>query len=371
MTRVVLTVDGLGALLDAMASDGYALYAPVVRDGAVTVGRVRSLTDLPRGVTDVQAPGHYRLERTDDGAFFAHAATATSWKSLLFPARRALWRVDDGGTPTAAAPDDTRRALVGVRSCDLHALATHDTVLGGRAFVDPDYVARRANTFVVAVTCGHPAATCFCASMGTGPAPDTGYDIALAELTDDAGHRFVADAGTAAGAAMLARVPSRPAAGGDDDAVARVVTGAVAAMGRAVDTDGIRDLLHDNPEHPRWDEVADRCLGCTNCTLVCPTCFCVTTEEVADLTEPVGRDRVWDSCFNAEHSHLHGGPVRRTTRTRYRQWLTHKFGSWIDQFGTSGCVGCGRCITWCPAGIDVTEELAAIRATPGRPEDTP
>jgi ferredoxin len=246
----------------------------------------------------------------------------------------------------------------------------HDRVLADRAFPDADYVARRARTFVVAVTCGRPAETCFCTSMDTGPAPGAGYDLALTELLDDDGHRFVVEAGSDAGESVMGRLPTRPISGRDEDARAAVVEGAIAAMRRSVDTSGIRDLLYDNAEHPRWDDVAARCLSCTNCTLVCPTCFCVTTEDVYDLTAPVGRDRVWDSCFNAGHSYLHGGPVRRSTRTRYRQWLTHKFGSWIDQFGTSGCVGCGRCITWCPAGIDVTEELAAIRASATASEDT-
>lgn len=131
---------------------------------------------------------------------------------------------------------------------------------------------------------------------------------------------------------------------------------------RTLDTDGIRDLLFDNLDHPRWDEVASRCLACTNCTLVCPTCFCSTVEDTTDLTGGVAeRWQTWDSCFTMDFSYIHGGSVRKTHRARYRQWLTHKLASWIDQFGTSGCVGCGRCITWCPVGIDLTEEVRALR----------
>jgi sulfhydrogenase subunit beta (sulfur reductase) len=117
----------------------------------------------------------------------------------------------------------------------------------------------------------------------------------------------------------------------------------------------------NNLTHPRWDDVAKRCLSCTNCTMVCPTCFCSTVNEVNDLAgEKTTRERVWESCFNEEHSHTAGGAVHPTTKSRYRQWLTHKLATWIDQFGTSGCVGCGRCITWCPVGIDITEEVAAM-----------
>jgi ferredoxin len=133
---------------------------------------------------------------------------------------------------------------------------------------------------------------------------------------------------------------------------------------RSLDTEGIRDLLFSNLEHPRWDEVASRCLSCTNCTLVCPTCFCSSVTEVADLSgDRVDRERQWASCFTLDHARIHGGSVRSTTASRYRQWLTHKLAGWIDQFGSSGCTGCGRCITWCPVGIDLTEEVAAIRAT--------
>jgi ferredoxin len=134
---------------------------------------------------------------------------------------------------------------------------------------------------------------------------------------------------------------------------------------RSLDTEGIRDLLLGNLEHARWDEVASRCLSCTNCTLVCPTCFCASVTEVADLSgDHVDRERQWASCFTLDHAKIHGHAVRSSTASRYRQRLTHKLAGWIDQFGTSGCTGCGRCITWCPVGIDITEEVAAIRATP-------
>ncbi len=137
-----------------------------------------------------------------------------------------------------------------------------------------------------------------------------------------------------------------------------------AQMGRTLDVTDIRDLLYRNSEHPRWDEVADRCLTCGNCTMVCPTCFCASVDDVTDLAgEEASRERRWESCFTLEHSYVHGGSVRRSGKARYRQWMTHKLASWIDQFGTSGCVGCGRCITWCPVAIDITEEAAAIRAT--------
>jgi ferredoxin len=136
-------------------------------------------------------------------------------------------------------------------------------------------------------------------------------------------------------------------------------------MGRSLDTADLPGLLARNLEHPRWEEVAKRCLSCGNCTLVCPTCFCSDVSDVSDVSGTVERQRRWASCFDLDHSYLHGGPVRLTTASRYRQWLTHKLSTWWDQFDESGCVGCGRCLTWCPVGIDLTEEAAAIRAADG------
>jgi sulfhydrogenase subunit beta (sulfur reductase) len=353
--------SGLQGMFDVLLARGYGLIGPTLRDGAVVLSSIGSVADLPAGVKDEQAAGHYRLKSSGEGALFGFAATGTSWKPHLYPARRTLWELGEDGAAEQPDVDETKRAFIGVRSCDLHAIRVLDDVLAKRAYTDPDYASRRSATFIVAVTCGHPGGTCFCVSMGTGPRPDAGFDVALTEILDADGHRFVAEAGSPAGADVLAALPTRPATAVDEDGATAVAVTAAAAMGRTVDTNGIRNLLYDNPEHPRWDDVASRCLSCTNCTLVCPTCFCVTTRDVVDVSGEVRRDREWDSCFDPDHSQLHGGPVRDSTRTRYRQWLTHKFASWIDQFGSSGCVGCGRCITWCPAAIDVTEELAALR----------
>jgi ferredoxin len=233
------------------------------------------------------------------------------------------------------------------------------------AVVDPLYAARRRAAFTVAVNCGVAGGTCFCVSMQTGPRVTQWFDLALTELIEGE-HRFVVEVGSERGAALVARLGAAEASDADGQRADAIVAATAASMGRTVETGGIKDLLYRNLEHPRWDEVARRCLGCTNCTLVCPTCFCSSVEDVTDLSGDTAEHwRRWDSCFTLQHSYLHGGSVRTSTRSRYRQWLVHKVASWIDQFGTSGCVGCGRCITWCPVGIDITEELGAIRATDG------
>jgi ferredoxin len=331
----------------------------------VVLAELSDVADLPRGVGDEQSPGRYRLRDRGDDALFGFAAPAQSGKSVLFPADALLWRarrdaaggytVDD---PESEAPQPV--ALVGLRGCDLAAIGVHDTVLTGRPHVDAHYTARRTSAFLVAVTCGTPAGTCFCASMGTGPRPGPGADLTLTELADP--HRFLVEAGSPAGESVLDELPTHPATDADHAAADALVRTAVAAMGRQLRTDNLPDLLYAAAESPVWADVATRCLACTNCTLVCPTCFCTDVADVSDLTGDVDeRHRVWDSCFSQEYSRLHSGAVRTSTAARYRQWLTHKLGSWWDQFGTSGCVGCGRCITWCPVGIDLTAEVDALR----------
>jgi sulfhydrogenase subunit beta (sulfur reductase) len=369
-STAVLEPEALGALVDALRGRGYRVVGPTVRDGAIVLAELEGAEELPWGWGDEQSPGRYRLTRREDGAAFSWAVGPSSPKRELLPPRVRLWQARRGEDGAFGAdeepPPGAPTAFLGVRPCELAAIGIQDRVLLGGAYTDRDYAARRADVFLVAVECGHPSSSCFCADRGTGPGVDEGFDLALTELLDG-GHRFLARAGSAAGAEVLAALPSRPAAEADGAARGGVVDRAAAELRGRFGRDGVHDLLLGNLEHPRWDDVAERCLGCTSCTLVCPTCFCTSVEDVSDLTgEEAARERVWDSCFSLRYAELHGGNTRPSRRARYRQWLTHKLATWEDQFGTLGCVGCGRCITWCPVGIDIREEVRAIR---GEEED--
>jgi len=362
--------DGLDELLAALGRRGFELIGPTVRDGAIVYDEIATIDDLPAGWTDEQDGGSYRLRQRDDGALFGYAVGPQSWKRFLHPPELKLWRArrgEDGALEVSEEADEAPAyAFIGVRSCELHAIAIQDRVMMEGEYPDPFYRARREGAFIVAVNCTVAGGTCFCVSMETGPRAESGFDLALTEVLEDGRHYFVCEAGSERGAELLAELPRAEAGPAELGAAEAGVARAVAGQGRAMETAGIKELLYDNYEHPRWDEVSERCLTCGNCTMVCPTCFCTTVEDGSDLSGATAeRTRKWDSCFTMDFSYIHGGSVRATPRSRYRQWMTHKLATWIDQFGSSGCVGCGRCITWCPVAIDITEEVAAIRATDG------
>jgi ferredoxin len=361
----LIDLDGLGALYRALVADGYHVIGPAVQDGAIVLRELASAAELPFGWGVELEPGGYRLRRRDDDAAFGHAAGPQSWKRFLHPPRERLWSADRtaaGFEVTEDQAEPPRYAFLGVRPCDLRAIEIQGRVLGQPG---SRYAQRRAGAFVIAVNCTEPGETCFCTSMSAGPGAGSEpgrYDLALTELTGDGGHRFLVDVGSARGAAVLDRVPSQAA---DDAAVQGARTAVESAadhMGRDMDAGGLRELMAGSHGAARWDDVAARCLTCGNCTLACPTCFCTSVEDSTDLTgDHAERWERWDSCFDLDFSHLHGGSVRTSPKSRYRQWLTHKLGTWHDQFGSSGCVGCGRCIVWCPVGIDLTEEVKALR----------
>ena len=367
--QAVLEFEHFQQLLAILNGRGYQVVGPTVRDSAIVYDTLTSVADLPVGYTDEQDAGTYRLKKRADEALFGYAVGPHSWKKLLHPPVLRLWQARREGNGFQVIPENQevpRLAFIGVRSCELHAIAIQDRVFTRPGYSDPTYQSRRNNLFIVAVNCAQAGGTCFCTSMHTGPKATDGFDLALTEVLETNRHYFVVEVGTELGAEILHEIPHVEASKHDIQLAQDIVASTAEHMGRSMDTTGIKDLLYSNLEHPRWENVASRCLTCTNCTMVCPTCFCTTVEDVTDLAgDHAERWRKWDSCFTMDFSYIFGGSIRSSTKSRYRQWMTHKLASWIDQFGTSGCVGCGRCITWCPVGIDITEEVRAIRESDG------
>lgn len=359
----VIDAAGLSALIDELRRRGLLVVGPVLRGQAIVLDELETGDDLPRGWGVDAAPGSYRLRRRDDAAAFGHSAGPQSWKQFLHPQRQRVWAGSRDGSSPAGDEVTPRYAFFGVRGCDLAAIGTLDRVLIGGEHPDGTYARRRTGAFLVAVNCTEPGGLCFCSSMGTGPGCAPGRaDLLLTERVDGpAAVSYLVETGTAEGAEVMAAVPGRAAHTAERAAAADAVAAAGTRMGRAMPDGDLRGLLIESRDSPHWADVASRCLTCGNCTMVCPTCFCTSTSDVTDLTgEHAERWSEWASCFELDFTFIHDGPVRQSGPSRYRHWLTHKLSSWHDQFGSSGCVGCGRCIAWCPTGIDITEEMATL-----------
>ena len=363
--------DQLQTLVEALRDSGHTVIGPRIDQEAIIYDEIDSAEELPRGWHDQQTPGKYRLSQTERDTYFSYVVGPQSWKKYLFPPRLTVAtadRTDDGWRFSTGEKELPKYAFLGVRACDLAAIAIQDRVFLEGPHVDPAYKRRREGLFVVAVNCTTAASTCFCTSMNTGPKCDAGFDLSLTEVEDG----FVVDIGTERGAELADKIGCTDATDAQCQSAMTRQQRAVDQITRQMDTSDLRNLLLGNLDHPQWDDVARRCLSCTNCTMVCPTCFCSSVSEVSDLDgDHVDRVRQWDSCFNIDFSYMAGGSAHNETRSRYRQWLTHKLASWHDQFDSSGCVGCGRCITWCPVGIEMTEEVAVIRSQPTNKRSLP
>ena len=350
MVRVI-EPGGLGRLVDALIEDGRTVIAPTLRDGSITLDEITSAAELPVGWGAELAPGRYRLVPDPENRIFAAPVGPASVKRWRRPPTAEVWTGRrgeggfSGGPPERSAP---RLAYVGLRGCDLAARTLYDRAVG----------ASGSDDFIVGVECTQPGATCFCVSMGTGPGIAGGADLVVTEIVTPM-HALVTRAFTKRGAELLERLGGRDPTVAEEDAAWSQVAEAARAMGNGMDPDQVAAALRI-PSAEGWDDVAARCLACGNCTMVCPTCFCTST---VDHTSPDGseatRVRLWDVCFTPGFSEVHGRPARASTASRYRQWITHKLSWWWDQYGASGCVGCGRCIVWCPVGIDIRKEAAA------------
>ncbi len=362
---VILERSDFSKLFKLLKEQGYQIIGPTVQNEAIVYDELDSPEDLPVGVLDEQSGGHYSLKQTRESHLFSYVVGPTSWKRFLHLAELTLWTAKKDGDKLHIQAENSkapRYAFLGVRACELAAIDIQDRVFLQGEYIDPHYQKRRSNIFTIAVNCTRPGGACFCSSMNTGPKAKQGFDLSLTEVYRKSQHYFVLESGSKKGEALLAAL-NAPAAEETQIAEAdRALEKSAEKMGKEMPVEGLKEVLERHFEHPYWEEIAKRCLNCANCTMVCPTCFCTTVEDVTDLTGDVAsRVRRWDSCFTVDFSYIHGGSIRASGMSRYRQWMTHKLARWQDQFDVNGCVGCGRCITWCPVGIDITEEAAAFR----------
>lgn len=367
-----MRVGQLDLLWQVLEGQGYEVIGPTLRDGAIIFDRLQTPEELPKGWHDEQSPGQYRLRAGSEESYFGFSSSPQSWKSYLFPPKERLFsatKVDGRLVLSPSQEPAPQRAFLGVRACDLAAIRLQDKIFLEGSFVDAGYQERRRASLLIGVQCSSASATCFCASAGTGPALAPGFDLLLSEhfspqASAESGkeHFFLIQSGSTKGHAILSLLKDRcqltEATQMEAEFPAEQAQKVAEQQVRRIDLRASADILKNAFDHANWETVAEKCLNCANCTMVCPSCFCSTVEDTSDLSgDHAERWRRWDSCFTLDHSHIHGGSVRVSTKSRYRQWLTHKISTWWEQFDSSGCVGCGRCITWCPVGIDLTEVI--------------
>ncbi len=351
--------EDLQLLLELLKQRGFEILGPRAADGMISFAPLSSADQLPWGVEDEQEAGRYRLADGPANRAFFWTSAAQSIKPLAFPAAEGLWQVrfSDDGRPrfSETLPAPKPIAIIGVRACDLAALELLDRHFYDKG--DPWYRARRDALCTVAVNCARSAATCFCRSTGDGPSVNSRHDLLLDEIEDG----FVIQAGSPLGEALIADCDWQPASA-EHLADAKVQTEAAAStQTRSLPEVDLESMLGNRANVAAWQKIGEQCLACGNCTAVCPSCFCHRhTEEPALDAASSSHGREWDSCFSNDHSLMHGQPHRREISHRYRQWLSHKLGGWHSQYGRSGCTGCGRCITWCPVGIDLTRSVSAV-----------
>ncbi len=360
-STIVITKVAFNAILSRLREKGYETIGPRVKNDTLIYAPIEGVDDLPRGYITEQDAAHFRLTYTGHSRYFDAIPGAQSWKQYLFPPKSEIFALRKANNRWETSTPETKApayAFIGVRPCELAAIQIQDKAFLRSDFNDPIYRARRERVFILSVNCMYPAGTCFCVSMGTGPRAKDGFDLSLTELEDV----FLLTIGSEVARNLLDGIPFELASAfllrNADQGLER----AASQMGRKLDISNLPDLILNNLDHPHWQEVGARCLSCTNCTQVCPTCFCWdATDEMSLDGKETHRERVWDSCFNPGYSYQAGGNTRPTIRSRYRQWLSHKLGTWKQQYGTLGCVGCGRCITWCPAEIDLTKEIPMLQ----------
>ncbi len=380
-TELINFLAGLGSKYD--------VFAPVKKDGAICFEPLSSPEDVVFDYPNsLRTPKEFFFPQAEVLFTFQGTERQTEGRGTRDEGRETRdegRETRDEGRGTRDEGRGTRdegrkpQVLFGLRPCDSKALLLLDSVFDQEDYQDPYYIEKRKNMVLVGLACRNPQSTCFCTSVGGGPFDKEGLDVLVTELDDN---RCYVEILTEKGEQLIAEeslsrlVSAKRATTGsfktakksDAQQVESVKKEAEAKIPPKVALEGLKEKLDGMFDSPLWDRIHERCLGCAVCTYLCPTCHCFALLDEKVSSHPQDaflqgqRIRNWDSCmfpiFTLEAS---GHNSRASNRERMRQRIMHKFNYFVDNFGQTACVGCGRCLINCPVNMDIREIIETIK----------
>jgi sulfhydrogenase subunit beta (sulfur reductase) len=306
----------------------------------------------------------YIFDYIDDSGELALDYTTTMLppKKIFFPPREPLYSYEKVGEEVVikdlSEKWKKKRILFGVHSCDINALLILDGVFGGK-LKDQLYLNRRRNTLIIGMNCRSPGENCFCDAMTTGPTIKKGYDLLLTDIGD----KYYVQVGSKAGEKLLSRDLFRTATKADRKKMEAEVIRVKNKLQSDFGIDKLGEKMKGKFWSKLWEAQTKKCVLCGACNFVCPTCYCFDVVDETDLAGKKGqRVRVWDTCHFKDFATVAGGINFRGGKVpRVKQRLYHKLCYSTEQRGVYDCVGCGRCIQFCPAKIDIREIIKDVQ----------
>ena len=300
-----------------------------------------------------------KIDRPDE-VDFSSSNTQKPAKEVFFPQSETMFRYEKTGKQhqvTSTEEVERKRVILGARPCDIQAVSLIDQVFSGKEYTDVYYVNKRKATTIIGMACDHPLSTCFCSSMKGGPFHREGSDLFLIDL----GEAFLVELLTEKGKTFQKNKFLKEALAKDINSAKEVEEKATPKTDGSLPVAGIEKRLDQMLESPFWERVQEKCIGCRICTYLCPTCHCFDIVDEA-LTNKGQRVRNWDSCLSSLYSQeTSGHNPRPTNRERTRQRIMHKFNYFPKNFDQIACVGCGRCIIYCPVNFDIRQTIKEIQ----------
>ncbi|MFZ3069563.1 MAG: 4Fe-4S dicluster domain-containing protein [Anaerolineaceae bacterium] len=270
-------------------------------------------------------------------------------KALFLPQSEALLKFTKFGQAQETLPAQRPRLVFGIRPCDAQAVTLLDTVFASSENHDPYWNTRRDTTIIVGMGCSDPCSTCFCTTVGSGPFSKPGFDA----LCTDLGDVFAIEVFTDKGVSLFSHLSQSTSE--QDQQVEAIQQAATKGMEPVFETVDLKQKLDQQFESKYWEQISQSCLGCGICTFLCPTCFCF---DIVDEVQRGERVRNWDTCmFRIYSQEASGHNPLPSRKERTRQRLMHKYSYWLDHAGKIGCTGCGRCVRYCPVGLDIRAML--------------